>query len=291
LRNGCDHVSSAPPAATSNPSDGELGVTPQYARALEDVYAGAGNWLMWSRLGWLEIRRRYRRTLMGPFWTSFNVAVMVFSMGFLWAALFGQPVSSYMPYLTAGIVTWHLVASFLLEGANVFTSNAGLLTTVRLPQTLLVTTMVWRNVLVFFHNAMVFVIVMAIWKVPVTWNTLLVIPGLVLLALNGLWAGILLGIVGTRFRDMPQLLAGIVQIMMFLTPIMWSRDILKGREAISYVIDVNPFYHAVEVVRAPLLGQAPHLLSWIVVLLMIPCGALFTLYVFSRFRQRVVYWL
>jgi lipopolysaccharide transport system permease protein len=268
-----------------------LKLTPQYARALEDIYAGTSNWLMWSRLGWLEIRRRYRRTMVGPFWTSFNVAVMVFSMGFLWAALFNQPVATYMPYLTAGIVTWHLISSFLSEGATVFTSGAGLLTTMRIPQSLLVTTMVWRNVLVFFHNVVIFVLVMLIWQVPVTWNTLLVVPGLVLLALNGLWAGILLGVVGTRFRDMPQLLGGIVQIMMFLTPVMWSRDILKGREAIAYVIDVNPFYHAVEVVRTPLLGQAPSLVSWVVVILMIPAGTLLTLYVFSRFRQRVTYWL
>src|SRR5262245_10329292 len=114
-----------------------------------------------------------------------------------------------------------------------------------IPQTLLVATMVWRNVLVFFHNLMIFVLVMMIWHVPVTWNTLLVIPGLLLLILNGLWVGILLGVIGTRFRDVPQLLGGIIQIMMFLTPVMWSRDILKGREAIAFVIDPNPFYHAV----------------------------------------------
>src|SRR5215813_8198795 len=267
------------------------GLTPQYARALEDIYAGASNWPMWSRLGWLEIRRRYRRTLVGPFWTSFNVAILVFSIGFLWAALFNQPVASNMPYLTAGIITWHLIASFMTEGAAVFTASAGLLTSVHVPQTLLVATMVCRNVLVFFHNLLIFLVVMAIWRVPVTWDTLLVVPGLLLLALNGLWVGLLLGVVGTRFRDMSQLLGGAIQIMMFLTPVMWSRDILKGREAISYVIDYNPFYHAVEVVRAPLLGQAPSLLSWIVVLLMIPCGALLMLFVFSRFRQRVPYWL
>jgi ABC-type polysaccharide/polyol phosphate export permease len=266
-------------------------LTPQYTRALQDVYDGITDWLMWGRLGWLEIRRRYRRTWLGPFWTSFNVAVLVFSMGFLWAALFNQPVAIYMPYLTAGIITWGLIASFVGEGATVFTINAGLLTTIHISQTLLVATMVWRNVLVFFHNLMIFVLVMAIWRLPVTSNTLLFVPGLLLLALNGVWIGILLGVISTRFRDVPQLLGGIIQIMMFLTPVMWSRDILKGREAIAYVIDYNPFYHAVEVVRTPLLGQAPNLASWLVTALMIPVGATLTMYVFSRFRQRVAYWL
>jgi ABC-type polysaccharide/polyol phosphate export permease len=291
LRNGCGHVSSARPDRDHESFYGELSLTPQYASALEDIYAGTTNWLMWGRLGWMEIRRRYRRTFVGPFWTSFNVAVMVFSMGFLWAALFNQPVYTYMPYLTAGIVTWHLIASFMSEGATVFTSSAGLLTTMRIPQTLLVATMVWRNILVFFHNLAIFVVVVLIWQVSVNWNTLLIFPGLVLLALNGMWVGILFGVISTRFRDVPQFLGGLIQVMMFLTPVMWSRDILRGREAIGYVIDYNPFYHAVEVVRAPLLGQPPRLASWIVTLLMIPCGAALTLYVFSRFRQRIAYWI
>ena len=88
-------------------------MTPQYAHALEDVYVGTTNWLMWGRLGWMEIRRRYRRTFLGPFWTSFNVGVMVFSIGFLWAALFNQPVDQYLPYLTAGVVVWQLVAAWV----------------------------------------------------------------------------------------------------------------------------------------------------------------------------------
>ena len=177
------------------------------------------------------------------------------------------------------------------EGAPVFTSGSPLITNIRIPQSLLVLTMVWRNVLVFFHNLMIFVVVVLLWRVPVTRDTVLAVPGLLLLALNAVWMATLLGLAGTRFRDIPQLLTGITTILMFLTPVMWSRDILKGREAVAYIIDYNPFYHAVEVVRAPLLGQAPTITNWIVTALMIPIGAGLTLYVFARFRQRVAYWL
>lgn len=218
-------------------------MTPEYARAIEDVYAGATNWYMWGRLGWMDIRRRYRRTFLGPFWTAFNVAVMAFAIGFLWAALFNQPVASYMPYLTGGVVVWQFLSTCMNEGATVFTANAGLITSMRIPQTLLVLIMIWRNVIVFFHNLTVFVVVMLLWKVPVTWNTFLFIPGLLLVSLNGWWMATVLGLVSARFRDVPQLLGGLTTIIMFLTPVMWSRDILKGREAIAYTIDVNPFYH------------------------------------------------
>jgi lipopolysaccharide transport system permease protein len=263
----------------------------QYTRALNDLYEGGGNWRMWTRLGWMEIRRRYRRTMLGPFWTSFNVAIMVFSMGFLWAALFGQTASRYMPYLTGGIIVWQMLATCMTEGSTVFTSSAGLLTSIRLPQSLLVVTMVWRNVIVFFHNLMIFVLVMLIWRVPVTPATLLFLPGLALVALNGFWIALVLALVGTRFRDIPQFLGGIVTIAMFLTPVMWSRDTIAHAALINQLVDFNPFFHLVDIVRAPLLGQQPALLSWTLSIGLIPIGFGCALYMFSRFRQRITYWL
>jgi lipopolysaccharide transport system permease protein len=263
----------------------------QYTRALSDLYEGGANWRMWTRLGWMEIRRRYRRTMLGPFWTSFNVAVMVFTMGFLWAALFNQPVSRYLPYLTAGIIVWQLLSSCMNEGATVFAANSGLLTSMRIPKSLLVATMVWRNVIVFFHNLMIFLIVMLLWRVSVTWATLLFVPGLVLLSLNSCWIALVLALVGTRFRDVPQFLGGLITILMFLTPIMWSRGTVAHRAAIGYIIDMNPFYHLVDIVRAPLLGEEPSLLSWGVSIALVPIGFAFALWLFSRFRQRVTYWL
>lgn len=266
-------------------------MTPQYARALEDIWSGVSNWPMWSRLGWLDIRRRYRRTVVGPFWAAFQLATMVFSVGFLWAALFGQPVSKYMPYLASGLIVWMLISALANEGGSVFTSGHSLLTSFRIPLTLLVTSMVWRNLIVFGHNLVVFLVVALLWGVPINWNTLLFIPGLMLMALNGIWVGLLVGTVATRLRDIPQLIAGLLQILMFLTPVMWSRDILKGHEAVGYIIDLNPLTHLVEVVRTPLLGGAPSASNWIVSAALILVGGAGTLYVFSRFRQRIPYWL
>jgi ABC-type polysaccharide/polyol phosphate export permease len=266
-------------------------MTPDYSRAIEDVTSGISNWRMWIRLGWLDIRRRYRRTAIGPFWTSFNLAAMVFAMGFLWAALFNQKVGDYLPYLCASLITWNFVSTIVSEGSTVFISGQALLTTIRLSKMLLVVSMVWRNVLVFFHNLAIFVLVMVLWQVPITWNTPSFLVGLFLLSLNGLWVGILIGLIATRFRDTTQLLNGLLMIVMFCTPVMWSREILKGHELISPFIDLNPFYHAVEVVRQPLLGQSPAILSWVVMASMVVIGGSATLFVFSRFRQRVTYWL
>lgn len=264
---------------------------PQYKLALADISAGIGNWQLWGRLGWLDVKRRYRRTTVGPFWTAFNLATLVFTVGFLWAALFGAPAANYVPFLATGVLIWQFINTVIGEGATVFTAGQGLLTTIRIPQTLLVSAMVWRNLIVFFHNMSVFVIVMLIWHVPITWSTLLVIPGILLLSLNGIWVGLLLGLITTRFRDLPQFIVGIMQIVMFLTPVMWSPEIFKGRQLMMRFIDLNPFYHIIQIVREPMLGRVPGMESWLVSALLLVAGGWFTLFVFSRFRQRIPYWL
>lgn len=266
-------------------------MTPQYARAFEDIWQGISDWHMWSRLGWLEIKRRYRRTTIGPFWTAFQLATMVFSVGFLWAALFGQRASSYLPYLCSGVVIWSFIGAMANEGCLVFTGGQSLLTSIRIPKTLLVAAMVWRNVIVFLHNLVIYAVVAVIWQVPVGWNVLLFIPGIVLLALNGVWVALLMGMVATRLRDIPQLIGGALQILMFLTPVMWTKDLLKGHAAVSVIVDLNPLTHLIEVVRGPLLGETPSMANWLWSIGLIVVGGAFTLMIFSRFRRRIPYWL
>ena len=109
-----------------------------------------------------------------------------------------------------------------------------------------------------------------------------------LLCLNGIWAGLLLGIVSARFRDVPPVVSSIVRICFFVTPIIWMPELVPAR---ALVLEANPFFHLVEVVRAPLLGQAPGLESWIAVLLITCAGWLVTFAFFRRYRRRIAYWV
>ena len=78
--------------------------------------------------------------------------------------------------------------------------------------------------------------------------------GLLLIGLNAVWVGLLLGLLCARFRDIPPMITNLVQVALFLTPIMWKKEML-GRYEWTHA-DLNPFHHFIEIVRAPLLGQA-----------------------------------
>jgi ABC-type polysaccharide/polyol phosphate export permease len=262
---------------------------PQYKVAMADVLNGVAGWRMWGRMGWAEVKRRYRRTLIGPFWTSLSLIIFVGTMGFLYATLWHQPPQSYLPFLCSGMICWVLVSAIITEGCGTFTANSGLLTQMPFNYTTLACIIVWRNVITFLHNLVVYALLALPLGVPVTLDTLLFFPGLLLIALNGVWIANLLGMACARFRDIQQVVSSLLQVAMFVTPIFWSPEQLVGRGQIF--TEINILYHLVDIVRAPLLGKAPAPLSYAVVLGLAVIGWATMLYLFSRFRRRVVFWL
>lgn len=264
-------------------------MTPQYSVAISDVVQGMLRWRMWGRLGWQENKRRYRRTVIGPFWTSLSLGVFVVTLGIVWSQLWKQDPKVYLPFLASGMVVWALVGTVITEGCMTFVAAENLIKSLRINYTVLACAVVWRNMGVLVHNIVIFVLVALYGGVSLNWHTLLAIPGLFLVAVNGVWICLLLGLLCSRFRDTQQVITTVLQVAMFVTPIFWSADQLGMR--FKGVVDFNLLYHLVDVVRAPLLGRAPSTWTYLFVLLAALIGWTLTLMVFSRFRRRIPYWL
>jgi ABC-type polysaccharide/polyol phosphate export permease len=262
---------------------------PDYVNTLADVTEGIAGWRLWGRLGWQEVKRRYRRTAIGPLWTTLSLGLFILTLGFVWAELWNQDWRQYLPYLCAGMIPWVLVSSVVSEGCTAFTANVGIITSMRFPFTVFTCTVVWRNVIVFFHNLLIFIIVAVVCRVAVTWETLLVIPGLVLFCVNAVWLTTLLGLTCTRFRDITPLVTSLLQISMFVTPIFWAPNQLSPEMAV--LVDANLLYHFLDAIRSPLLGIAPSLWTYEMILLTTVFGWTVTWLVFSRFKRRVAYWI
>lgn len=268
---------------------GELLVRPDYAIARADIIAGIFAFRIWTRLGWQEVKRRYKRTFFGPFWATLSIGAFIGGMSFIWAPLFKTDVSSYLPFLSAGLVTWTFATALISEGCGTYTGNTSVITQLNFPYTVLNFMVVWRNIIVFFHNVLIVVLVVIALQVPVSWQTLLLLPGIIIVALNGAWMTILFGMVSARFRDVPPLVGNIIQILMFVTPIFWfSSQLGPGSQPI---ITYNFMFHLVEVMRAPMLGTAPSLLSYGFTIAGLIIGWLVTFDLYARFRRRIPFWL
>ena len=265
-----------------------LPATSQVAIALLDLVEGARASHLWGLLGWQDIRRRYRRSIIGPFWLTISMGALVAMLSFLYGALLKVEIADYAPFVALGFIIWTLISGLVTDGCAAFISAESMIKQVDLPLSVHVYRMVWRNFLIFFHNAAIFVVVAVIFSIWPGWAGLLVVPGLVLLCLNGLWMGLLFGLISARFRDVPPIMDSIVRILFFVTPIIWMPELLPDR---AVLLNLNPFYHFLQLVRAPLLGQVPELVSWLAVLGIMVVGWLVTFALFCRYRWRVAYWI
>ena len=260
----------------------------RYPEAIADLVEGLKLWELWSTLGWHDIRQRYRRSIVGPFWLTLSMGIMVAGLAYLYAGMFGQNVEGYLPYVATGMIVFSLISTIATEGSGVFIGSASLILQLRAPLSIYIYQMLWRNLLIFAHNISIYVVVLMFVKVDIGWNFFLSILGLFLVMLNGIWIGVTLGGLSARFRDVPPIVGSIMQVAFFLTPIFWTPGALPNRELF---VHLNPFYYLVEVVRMPLLGKTPTLSIWLVVIGMNCVGALVAIFFYARYRGRIAYWV
>jgi ABC-type polysaccharide/polyol phosphate export permease len=275
---------------TTAPGISDTGLRTLATTAGQDLAGGLLRTDLWGRLGWLDVKRRYRRTLLGPFWTSISLAVYVVSVGIVGAGLWHQDIQEYLPFLISGMIAWLLVSTMINESCALLVTGHALFRNVKFEYSILAYALVWRNFIIFFHNLVVYVLIVGALKPElIGFTALLAIPGVILVAVNGVWIALLCGMFCLRYRDVTQIVGSVIQISMLITPIFWPPESLDGSRRLIFV-ETNPLYHMIDLVRGPLLGRVPGITSYVVVLLITVGGWVLTYRVFAHFRKRIAYW-
>ena len=263
--------------------------------AFADLMQGARQRELWFKLGIQDIKQRYRRSVLGPFWITIATGVMAAALGLLYSMLFQIDVAEFLPHVTVGFIVWGFLSGCIKDGANVFIENEGLIKQLPSALSVHVYRLVWRQLLFLAHNMVIWLLLVLIFRIPLTLHTLLFIPGLALLVVNGVWVAMFFGMVATRFRDVAPLLEALVQLLFYVTPIVWTTRTLKdqGGEVAqrAMLAEVNPLYHYLEIVRAPLIDEPLAAYHWGIVLACTVVGVLITLLAMKRWRFRVPYWV
>ncbi|NUT49282.1 MAG: ABC transporter permease [Saccharothrix sp.] len=286
-----------------------------FARAFGDVRDAWRQRELWGHLGWQDIKQRYRRSVIGPLWITISMGTTALALGLLYSQLFNQELATFLPYVTAGFIIWNFILGVVTEGTEVFIANEGLIKHLPAPITVHVLRMVWRQVLFLLHNLVIYVVVVAIFfptliheyrmegdvvvQPGLSWTVLMVIPALAVVVVNAVWVALLFGIISTRFRDIPPVINSFINLVFFMTPIVWHVGVLNtvtGGDGVEgdwrmLIAELNPIYHFVEIVRAPMLGHAQDWHHWVVVGAFTVVGWALALVAMRNYRARVSYWV
>jgi ABC-type polysaccharide/polyol phosphate export permease len=263
--------------------------TTHMQKALWEIGEGLRRWRIWWLLGMGDVRRRYARSKLGEFWITLSMMMFIGAIGSVNAILFNQNPATYIPYLAANFVVWNLISSIINDSSTVFTMSDSFLKYDNQPRTIFVLRSLIRNLISFFHNIIIIPIVILIFSQSFSWAVLLFPVGLVFLVCAAFFMTLLLGVLGTRFRDLPQVIQNIVQVAFFITPVMWPVSAL--RDQFTELVLFNPFAAFLNIVAQPLRGEIPAAHSYWMALATLVLLASVSLPLFARFRARIVYWL
>tara|TARA_Y100000588_G_C14150852_1_gene880466 strand:+ start:241 stop:1038 length:798 start_codon:yes stop_codon:yes gene_type:complete len=255
---------------------------------VRDLVQGIELYNIWKVSALLDMKRKYRRSLIGTSWITLNLVVLIGGMAVVFGALFGQPLATFIPYVAAGMIHWQLIAFLINDGAEHLINAKSKILQYNVPISVHCYQHLFKSLLTFFHTGAVLVILIVCMPVDINYNTLMYPIGLVLIFLNGLWLSLLLGAFSLRYRDLPMLTTNIVQACFFITPIFWKAESLNSKIFIAYL---NPFYHFLEITRGPALGRMPSWESYAVVAGITTIGLILSIWVWGKKRHLLPYYL
>ena len=260
----------------------------QLDSAAADLRSGIADWRLSHFLAWQDIKQRYRRSTLGPIWITLSFGIQMLTMGVLSSFLFGASITKSLPYVCAGMLYWFLITQMITDGASLFVSSSRYITQIKCPLTVFLMQAIWRNVIVAAHNATIYFIVAVVLFVVPSPSILLWPFGFVLVIICLSWIALVSAIVSARYRDVPLMIENFLNIIFWFTSLMYFPEQLGSKR---FIADYNPFSHLIALIRDPLLGSAPTINDWLVVLALTVIGWGGTFLFFARFRARIVYWL
>ena len=243
---------------------------------------------LWLYLAIQDIKLRYRRSMIGPWWVTISTGIMVLMLGFLWSHIFNQAIDTYLPYFTIGFIVWGWMSGQILDSAGGFLHFQGVIKQIKLPFPIFTLRCNVRQAIILLHNSLIIAAVLLFVGKGFSILSLLTIPNLILIQLNISLLSIVITIFCSRYQDMAQVVNVGMQIIFFFTPILWQVDSIKNK---AYLAEWNPIYHWIELIRAPLLGSLPSLVDYLwsgfsVVILFI-----LAIYYLGRYQSRIALWL
>jgi lipopolysaccharide transport system permease protein len=197
-------------------------------------------------------------------------------------------LENYMPFLSVGYIVWGFMSATVNDGCIAFIDTNRIIKQIKLPYSIYVLRMVWRNFIIFLHTIVIYIPIAIVFKIEPNLAMLLAIPGLILVCVNLIWLTMVIAILSTRYRDIQPIVGTAVQLGMFATPIMWPISSLGNAQIVA---ELNPVYHLIEITRAPLLGQFAGLHSWLAAIGMAIVGSILAVALLVRASRRIVFWL
>lgn len=237
-----------------------------------------------------DFRTKYKRSILGMFWSFLNPLLMMLVQYFVFSTIFKSDVPNFAAYLIIGTVMFNFFNEACGMALGSIVGNASLITKVYMPKYIYPLTRVMSSMVNLVISLIPLLIVCVITGVEFHRSALLAFFFLICLTVFSLGLGLLLSAAMVFFRD-TQFLWGVLSMMwMYATPIFYPETILP--EEFKFILQVNPLYHFLKNTRLCILsGISPEPVVYVQCLLLALGALLIGALVFRKAQDRFVLYL
>ena len=241
-------------------------------------------------LAFSDIKAKYSRTIIGPLWLILSIGIFVVAFGIIGSKLWGLELKKFMPFFASGYVVWILISNIISDSTSVLNNSSNTIKSINTPFLIFIISSVIKNLIIFFHHLIIFFLICFFLSYEINLNLFQIVPSIILIFLIGVLFSFIWSIICSRFNDISALTTNMLQIFFFLTPIFWPTDRLSGNY-FQLLVDLNPIYQVLNLVRSPLLGKSLEIQNFVYVFLIILIFFLLSVIVGNKYRKKIIFFI
>lgn len=253
---------------------------------LNDFLKSFNNKDLWIYLAFFDIKMKYRRSYIGPWWETLSAILIIGALGFLWSKIFHIDLLLYIPYFSIGFIFWLFIASQINESCEIFYLHQNVITNIQIPYHSFVLRLALKNLIILCHSFLILIPII-LYSFEPNWFFFTSIIGVFILFFNLIFLSVIIAIFCLRFHDTKYAVGNIIQIVFFITPIVWMPKLISDK---FWLMEFNPFYHWINLIREPILHKFIPLNSLIFSCSTILLLAIISFYIVGRVKTRIPLW-
>lgn len=260
------------------------------ARLGSDLRESIGSPSTWIYPAWLAFRAPYRKSVLGIAWPLLSPLAFVAILGTLFSAVMGRAAEEFIPSLAIGLIIWNYINSLFVVAAEYFFTNRMLITQGYVIHSTLILRSIAKASFYLLLQSSIIVAIIVYYNIAPSSAFPLFLVGLALLYAHSLWVMVVVGVLVARYHDLRQLIPIVMRVGFLATPIIWLPNSERGEFLAAFLL-LNPFYHVLEPIRAPLLGQMPDVASYYVSTAMALIGLVVAAGCYRWFQRKAILWV
>ena len=258
--------------------------------AINDIIFSLKNYYAWSYLSYFDLKLKYRRTFLGPWWVVLGIAISATAMCLLWSTIFNLDWKNYLTYLFSGFIIWMWISQQVIDAPDVFSGvSSKYIKAYPNPPIFYVFRKCFLSFLLFLHHLPLIVVVVLLVNNRIESSVFYSLPiGLLIIFINAILFTANIGMLSARYRDIDPLIKSLMPPMLLLTPVLWKPEMLGDY---AHYIYFNPFTYFVGIIRNDLIGLDFDMTIWTGALIITLIQIFIFLFLYSRKSKRIVFWV